>query len=180
MSDDVRVSKTLSYWLRHKPEAASLTLSPEGWADVDLVLAALAREQIEADWERLLYVVENNDKARFELSSDCTSIRARQGHSVLVNADWEKATPPSFLYHGTVERFWPAIQAEGLKPMKRHHVHLSADPETARRVGQRRGKPIVLIVDAAKLCDAGHEFFLTTNGVWLVSDVPPTFIGNER
>lgn len=89
-------------------------------------------------------------------------IRARQGHTVRVNADWEKATPPGTLYHGTVERFWPAIQAEGLKPMKRHHVHPSADPEAARRVGQRRGMPIVLIVDAAKLSDAGHEFFLTT------------------
>lgn len=171
MKSDVQISKTIALWLRHKPEAAGLTVSPEGWADVDQVLAKLG-----ADWERLLHIVETNDKSRFELSADGARIRARQGHSIEVEGDWRRSTPPEKLYHGTIVRFWTAIQSEGLKPMKRHHVHLSPDVETARRVGQRRGKPVVLVVDAAAMNQAGTEFFLTSNGVWLVDHVPPSFL----
>lgn len=171
MTSDVQISKTLSLWLRHKPEAAGLTLTHEGWTEVDRVLAALR-----VDWERLLQVVETNDKSRFELSADGSWIRARQGHSVQVQADWVSVTPPEHLYHGTIAQFWAVIQTEGLKPMKRHHVHLSPDVETARRVGQRRGKPVVLVVDAAAMSKAGAPFLLTPNGVWLASHVPPHFL----
>jgi putative RNA 2'-phosphotransferase len=171
VKSDVQISKTLSLWLRHKPEAAGLALSPEGWADVDGILAALS-----IDWERLLHVVETNDKSRFELSVDGARIRARQGHSIQVEADWPRATPPERLYHGTIARFWAAIQTEGLKPMTRHHVHLSPDVETARRVGQRRGAPVVLVVDAAAMTRAGEQFYLTSNGVWLVNHVLPSYL----
>jgi putative RNA 2'-phosphotransferase len=170
------MSKTLSYWLRHKPEAAGLTLSADGWADVDAVLAALAREHAGCDWVELLHVVETNDKKRFELSADASRIRARQGHSIEVDLDWPKAAPPALLYHGTVERFLAAILAEGLKPMARHHVHLSADIETASRVGQRRGKPVILGVDAQRMDAEGHVFWLTGNGVWLAETVPAVFL----
>lgn len=176
MTTDTQISKTLSYWLRHRPDTAGIELSPDGWASVDLVLGALAKEQLDADWERLVQVVDTNDKSRFELSADGQMIRARQGHSVDVEGSWKAALPPAVLYHGTVERFWQAIAAEGLRPMKRHHVHLSADVETARRVGQRRGKPVILEVDAVGLAAIGCEFFLTSNNVWLVGSVPPQYI----
>lgn len=129
-----------------------------------------------ADWERLLHVVETNDKSRFELSSDGARIRARQGHSVKVDADWTPASPPAQLYHGTIARFWTTIETEGLKPMKRHHVHLSGDIETATRVGQRRGQPIILKINAAALAEAGEPFLVTSNGVWLVNRVLPQFL----
>lgn len=172
MKTDTQISKTLSYWLRHRPDAG-VELSLEGWADVDLVLGALAREEVAVDWERLLQVIDSDDKSRFELSADGQKIRARQGHSVNVEGSWAPAVPPPVLFHGTVERFWPAIAAEGLRPMKRHHVHLSADLETAQRVGQRRGKPITLEVDTVAMAACGEAFFLTTNNVWLVNAVPP-------
>ena len=176
MIPDTQISKTLSSWLRHRPDAAGIELSPEGWASVDLVLAALAKEQLEVDWERLVQVVDTNDKSRFELSADGQMIRARQGHSVDVEGSWKTALPPAILYHGTVERFWQAIASEGLRPMKRHHVHLSADVETAQRVGQRRGQPVILEVDAEGLVASGCEFFLTSNNVWLVNAVPAQYI----
>lgn len=50
------------------------------------------------------------------------------------------ATPPPYLYHGTVTRYLDAIRTEGLRPMNRHDVHLSPDRETATRVGARRGR----------------------------------------
>jgi putative RNA 2'-phosphotransferase len=169
--NDVRISKKLALWLRHKPEAAGLTLTPEGWAETDRILNALA-----VNWDRLLHVVETNDKSRFELSPDGARIRARQGHSIDVEADWRPTNPPPHLYHGTIGRYWTAIQQEGLKPMNRHHVHLSADVETARRVGQRRGVAVILVVDSAALSGAGEPFLLASNGVWLVKHVPPAYL----
>ncbi len=176
MVNDVQISKTLSYWLRHRPDAAGLELDAAGWAPVEAILAALAAEVPGTDWDRLLEVVELNDKRRFEISGDAQRIRARQGHSVEVSGDWPVTPPPDRLFHGTVERFLPAILQDGLKPMRRHHVHLSGDPETATRVGARRGQPVVLTVVAARLAATGVEFRLTSNGVWLVDRVPPAYL----
>jgi putative RNA 2'-phosphotransferase len=176
MGDDVKVSKQLSFWLRHRPEAAGLTLDAQGWTEVDAVLAALGREGSACDWEQLVGVVESSDKQRFELTADATRIRARQGHSIDVALDWPRMPPPDLLYHGTVARFLPAILAEGLKPMRRHHVHLSPDVETARRVGLRRGDPTILVIRAAALAAAGGAFLLTSNNVWLTEAVPPEYL----
>lgn len=176
MRDDVRLSKMLSLWLRHTPEAAGLALDAQGWTEVDAVLAALAKSGAACDWQNLLRVVEESDKQRFELSGDAARIRARQGHSVAVELGWPQAPPPDMLYHGTMDQFLPAILAEGLKPMRRHHVHLSPDIETATRVARRRGTPVILTIRAADLADLGQPFYLTSNQVWLTADVPPAFL----
>src|SRR5262245_6872263 len=126
---DIRISKTLSLWLRHRPQAAGLTLDAAGWTDVDAVLAAFAADGIDCDWDKVLPVVATNDRHRFELSADAARLRARQGHSVAVTLDWPRADPPEHLYHGTVERFLATILQEGLRPMRRHHVHLSPDAD---------------------------------------------------
>jgi putative RNA 2'-phosphotransferase len=170
---DVRVSRTLSFWLRHRPDAAGLQLDAAGWADTAAVLHSLAREGLALDRAGLQRLVAANDKQRFELSEDGARIRARQGHSIDVQGDWVRATPPDTLFHGTVERFMPAILAEGLKPMGRHHVHLSPDEATARRVAARRGSPVVLAVAAGRLAAAGQPFWLSSNGVWLTDRVAP-------
>ena len=174
MADQVRISKTLSYWLRHQPDAAALTLDPHGWTSVDAVLAALAQNGLAHDIDTLLAVVEQSDKQRFELAADLSRIRARQGHSVTVDLDLAPIEPPALLFHGTVEHFLSAILEQGLQKMNRHHVHLSADIETATRVGARRGRAIVLEIDAAAMHADGHIFFVTGNGVWLTESVPPT------
>lgn len=177
MASNTEISKTLSYWLRHRPDAGGLTLDAQGWTAVDPVLAALGATN-KCDWDRLVEVVELNDKQRFELSADGDRIRARQGHSVEVELDWPEAEPPALLYHGTVERFLPAIRAEGLRPMRRHHVHLSPDLETATRVGNRRGQAVILTVRAGDMHAAGHTFYLTGNGVWLTDAVAPEFLSD--
>lgn len=179
MADDVRISKLLSYWLRHRPEAGGLELDPSGWTPTDDVLEALKRHGIACDGARLAEVVRRSDKQRFEYSPDGSAIRARQGHSVAVELGWPPAQPPGTLYHGTVERFLPAIAREGLRAMKRHHVHLSPDAETATRVGSRRGEAVVLRIDSAAMARAGHVFYLTANGVWLTEHVPPEFLEAE-
>ncbi|WP_157082252.1 RNA 2'-phosphotransferase [Sphingomonas pruni] len=169
-----KVSKLLSYWLRHSPDAGNLTLDGSGWAKVESVKASLAREGI--DSALLEPTVAESDKQRFELSDDGTRIRARQGHSVSVDLSWPITTPPEFLYHGTIERFLEAIFSEGLKPMTRHHVHLSPDAETAARVGARRGPAVILRVAAGRMANQSLIFRLASNGVWLTDTVPPRFI----
>jgi putative RNA 2'-phosphotransferase len=52
-------------------------------------------------------------------------------------------------------------------------VHLSPDVATALNVGARRGRPVVLRVDAAALAAEGATFTRSANGVWLVPAVPP-------
>ncbi len=139
-------------------------------------MAALEREGLTANPADLDRTVAESDKNRFEISEDGEHIRARQGHSVGVDLDWPLADPPEHLYHGTVERFLAAILAEGLKPMARHHVHLSPDIATATRVGARRGEALILRIAAGAMARGGSEFRLSSNGVWLVDAVPPGFI----
>lgn len=174
--DDKRISKSLSYWLRHRADAGGIDIDPSGWADVDAVLGALAHAKLPSDRADLLRVVAGSDKNRFEISPDGDLIRARQGHSIPVDLGWPVTAPPPHLFHGTVERFLPAILSEGLRPMARHHVHLSPDHATAVAVGARRGKPVILRIAAAALAAGGMEFRLSANGVWLVDHVPPAFI----
>jgi putative RNA 2'-phosphotransferase len=170
--DTKTISKTLSYWLRHAPEAGNLVLDPAGWAPVDTVLASLQ----DVSFDELDHVVATNDKQRFEFSPDLERIRARQGHSIEIELDLPPATPPARLFHGTVPRFLDAILAEGLKKMARHHVHLSPDLETATRVGSRRGKPVILVVDAARMAADGHVFMVSSNGVWLTEAAPAAYL----
>jgi putative RNA 2'-phosphotransferase len=168
----IRISKRLARHLRHDPAALGLTLAPEGWAPVDTLLGALAITR-----EKLDEVVERNNKRRFAFDETGTRIRASQGHSVTVDLGLPDATPPDVLYHGTVAKYLDAIFHEGLRPMNRHAVHLSATTETARTVGARRGKPVLLRVDAAAMAAAGHAFQVSANGVWLTASVPPPYLG---
>ncbi|MFG2789060.1 RNA 2'-phosphotransferase [Streptomyces sp. NPDC048419] len=170
----VKVSKYLSKHLRHQPERIGLTLDEAGWVEIDVLMAAAAAHGFRFTRDELDHVVAENDKKRFAV--DGTRIRASQGHSVEVDLRLPPATPPAYLYHGTVAQSLDAIRAEGLRPMNRHDVHLSPDRETATRVGARRGRPVVLSVDAGAMHRDGHVFHVSANGVWLTQAVPPRYL----
>jgi putative RNA 2'-phosphotransferase len=172
----VRTSKFLSLVLRHDPERIGIVLDDAGWTDVAALLAAAAAHGVAITRAELEQIVATSDKQRFALSPDGTRIRANQGHSVEVELGLAPATPPDRLYHGTVARFVDSIRERGLLKGERHHVHLSADAETAHKVGSRRGDPVVLVVRAAEMAAAGHVFHRSENGVWLVEHVPASFI----
>lgn len=171
-----RISKFLSLVLRHAPETVGLELEPNGWVGVEALRRACAAAGREFTRKELEEVVATNDKKRFAFNEDGTKIRASQGHSVDVELEFESRRPPALLYHGTAERNLGAIYAGGLQKMNRHHVHLSGDAETAQTVGARHGAPVVFEIDAAAMTAAGHEFFVSANGVWLVDHVPPEFL----
>lgn len=171
--DDKRLSKYLSLVLRHEPDKAGVTLDAQGWTGINDLLAGAQMPMTRADLER---IVAQSDKQRFAISPDGTRIRANQGHSVPVDLDLQALPPPEFLYHGTVATFLDAIRAQGLRPMQRHHVHLSADIATATAVGARRGKPVILTVAAGQMAADGLAFWRSANGVWLTQSVPPRYL----
>jgi putative RNA 2'-phosphotransferase len=176
--EDKSFSKTLSLILRHNPNAFGLELDAQGWCKVEELLAAVNTKKRENySLEDLKRVVRENDKQRFHLSEDNARIRANQGHSIAVEHLLTEKQPPEVLFHGTTEKNLASIKSKGLLKMKRHHVHLSADTETAKKVGSRHGKPVILRINAAAMHQNGHAFFISKNGVWLTDHVPSAFIG---
>ncbi len=171
-----RVSKFLSYVLRHRPDSIGIELDENGWVAVDVLLAAAAVNSKAITRELLDEVVATNDKKRFAFSDDGLRIRANQGHSIAVDLALDAQIPPDKLYHGTVQKFLDTIMKDGLIKGKRHHVHLSGDIETATKVGSRRGKPVLLEVAAKRMHRAGHSFYQSRNGVWLTDAVPPAYL----
>jgi len=169
-------SKLLSYVLRHKPDAAGLTLTNGGWVAIEDLLTGLEQMGRPMTREMLEHVVHTNDKKRFEISSDDILIRAVQGHSTEVKMEYRSVSPPEILYHGTASRFQQDILEEGLKPMSRQYVHLSADAKTAIDVGKRHGRPVVFQVSSGKMQENGIEFYRAENGVWLTETVSPEFL----
>lgn len=164
-----KVGKALAYWLRHRPEDIGIMLDEEGWTDLS-ILASKSGFGVDAIKE----AVRTCPKQRYTIKDG--RIRANQGHSVALQMTFTEVIPPTHLYHGTVERFLEAIKQQGLKPMSRHHVHLSADAVTALQVGNRRGRAKILTIDAKRMYGDGHKFFISDNGVYLVDAVAPEYI----
>jgi len=172
----VKISKFLSKYLRHEPESLGLTLAPGGWVRVDELMAASKERNFAFTLDELKAMVAQNDKQRFSFDPSGTLIRANQGHSTEVDLQLKPATPPDVLYHGTGKKSVDAIQKSGLQKMSRHHVHLSRDLVTARKVGARHGVSVIFQIDARAMHAAGIEFYCSDNGVWLVDHVPTEYL----
>ncbi len=171
-----KLSKFMSFILRHKPDAIGLSLDPQGWASIDELVLKSNVAGNSFSREDLMHVIETSEKSRFSLSADGQYVRAAQGHSVAVNLGLTPQEPPALLYHGTAKRFLRSILSQGLKPRARQQVHLSVDEATAHLVGQRHGTPVVLTVEARRMHTEGFQFFVADNGVWLTDQVPSEFL----
>jgi putative RNA 2'-phosphotransferase len=172
----IKTSKFLSLILRHEPERVGLKLGEAGWIGVDELLRAVNQHGVPLTLEQLKHIVATSDKKRYAFSEDGLRIRASQGHSVEVDLQYERQAPPELLYHGTATRFLESIRKDGLQRMGRHEVHLSAETKVTVQVGSRHGKPVLLVIRAGEMHQAGHVFRRSANGVWLVNHVPPNFI----
>jgi len=173
--NDVRLGRFLSLVLRHDPSAAGIALDEHGWADVSELLAGVNRTGRKIDLPTLERIVRENNKRRYSFNEDHTKIRANQGHSVQVDVELKEMEPPKYLYHGTASRFFPSIQAEGIRKMSRQYVHLSSDFATAVTVGRRHGAPMVITIDAEAMARDGITFYRSENGVWMCEWVEPKY-----
>lgn len=177
-----RLSKTISHALRHAPWLYELELDQEGWAPVADLLHGLRRHRHawrQLGREDLEAMMSRPGKKRFEIQGD--KIRALYGHSIDMKIQKEPAAPPAHLFHGTAPASADRILEEGLKPMNRQYVHLSADVETARQVGRRKSpQPVILVVDAAAALESGVRFYRGNQMVWLADRVPARYISRRQ
>ncbi len=171
-----RISKTMSLALRHRPEVLELQLDAQGWCDVDQLITALQKRESNFDRQLLEQVVAENDKKRFAFSEDGQRIRANQGHSISIELGYQSQKPPTELFHGTATRFLNSIRRQGLMKGQRHHVHLSADKNTAQQVGARHGVIALLRVRSGQMYKDGYVFYQSDNGVWLSEHIPIQYI----
>ena len=125
------ISKYISLILRYKPEVIGITLDEHGWADVGELIKGITRTR-PFSMEALEEIVQSDEKQRYSFDDTKTLIRANQGHSIPVDVELPEVIPPEILYHGTGAEFVVSIEQQGLLPMSRLYVHLSADEKTAK------------------------------------------------
>ena len=169
------ISKYISLILRHKPEVIGISLDEHGWANVDELIAGVSKTH-PIDMAVLEQIVSEDEKQRYSFNEDKTLIRANQGHSIPVDVELDEKEPPEILYHGTGEKYVDSIDKEGLIPKSRLYVHLSSNEETAYKVGQRHGKPVIYIVKSGEMYRDGYKFFCSVNNVWLTKKVPVQYL----
>lgn len=175
--DNLKLSKEVSYALRHAPWEYELELNSEGWVEIAQLLSALRQNE---QWESLreidlVTMIEKSDKKRHVIVDG--KIKALYGHSVPERINKSAEMPPSVVYHGTAKRFLEEIMKTGLHPMGRQYVHLSADKETAITVGKRKdSSPVLLSIDSQKAWNDGIRFYKGNNTIWLSDLVPSEYI----
>jgi putative RNA 2'-phosphotransferase len=162
--------------LRHRPDKIGIELDENGWTSTEILIQKMNDQGFRIDQEKLEAIVKDNDKQRYALNEAKTLIRANQGHSLIVDLEYDPLTPPEYLYHGTADRFLDSILKSGLEKRNRHHVHLSADIETATKVGTRHGRVIILKILSGNMHKIGYKFYKSENGVWLTESVPVEYI----
>ena len=172
-------SKYIALILRHKPETIGITLDEHGWANVSELIAGISRTQ-SFDMAMLEQIVREDNKRRYSFNEDKTLIRANQGHSIPVDVELEEIQPSEELYHGTGLKYVASIDEQGLTPKSRLYVHLSADMETAKKVGQRHGKPVIYVVHSGDMYRDGYHFYRSVNGVWLTKRVPIQYMAKTE
>lgn len=177
--DFEKLSKRVSYVLRHAPWEYELELGDEGWASLDQLLEGLRSDPWfgNLDREHLLEMIRVSRKVRYEIRGG--RIRALYGHSIPGKLKKKRDVPPDTLFHGTVVKFLAFIRQEGLNPMGRQYVHLSVDKKTAHQVASRRGRGrdvVILQIRAREAASQGIAFYEGNDQVWLADLVPPSWI----
>ena len=168
----------MSKALRHNPGRLGIELASDGSVALDEFVEALNRR---GGWPRtigeddVMHVVLHGTKQRFAVENG--RIRARYGHSLPLDVSYGQSTPPDVLYHGTSAWAAERILDEGLLPMGRQKVHLSADVQTAVQVGRRHGKDVVVFaVDAVRATHEGVRFYCGNDDTWLADAVPAAYL----
>ncbi|XP_067938001.1 tRNA 2'-phosphotransferase 1-like [Watersipora subatra] len=169
---NVKLSKLLSYTLRHGAEKEGLTISDCGFVSIADILSHSKFRGF--TFEDITKVVEENDKQRFSiLEKDGSSyIRANQGHSIPVpNLDIVqlKEGELPFAIHGTYDKCINTIKKMGLSKMKRQHIHMAvSEPgESGVISGMRKSCDYIVTVDIARAQADGLKFFRSANNVIL-------------
>ncbi|KAI0339418.1 hypothetical protein BDW22DRAFT_1456092 [Trametopsis cervina] len=180
-SPETRVSKTVTWVLRHGAQQEGLALRPDGYARVQDLVSNPPLQML--DFPTLERLVKDDKKNRYNLvyepdvdniHSPVWWIRANQGHTmktisvVTIPIKRPEDIPTRIAVHGTNKLAWEQIRHQGLSRMKRNHIHLAQGlPGTGVVSGMRRNAAIFIYIDVQKALDAGIKFDLSSNGVVL-------------
>ncbi|MFX1339511.1 MAG: RNA 2'-phosphotransferase [Promethearchaeota archaeon] len=173
----IKISKFLSYILRHGPDKVGLELDSNGFADLNEVLKVLNQrfKNFKVNITTLEEIIEQSEKKRFQIKN--SKIRAFYGHSLDEKIIMKLAEDlPPILYHGTNPKAYKAIKTIGLIKKKRQYVHLSKNMETAILVGKRKANnPLIIIIDVISAQNEGIKFY-KSGDMYLADFIPPKFI----
>ncbi|KLO17992.1 hypothetical protein SCHPADRAFT_820636 [Schizopora paradoxa] len=184
-SEEVRISKTLSYILRHGAKSEGLRMREDGYVQVrDLLtlpkmsslnimsLEKIVKEDSKMRYHLLFEPKGDASESSARMNPDCWWIRANQGHSLkdvkLDHAPLTDSGQVPMAVHGTTLSAWKSIQTQGLSRMKRQHIHLAQGVAGTGVVsGMRNSSEVLIFIDLEKAMKAGIKFVLSSNGVVL-------------
>ncbi|KAL0488345.1 tRNA 2'-phosphotransferase [Acrasis kona] len=179
-----KLSKSLSYILRHGATKEGIKLSDDGYALLADILKKSNFKNVTE--EQVKDVVDTCSKQRYKLiertnpdtNQTALYIRANQGHSVAVVKGDQLLKPitgvdqlpeGTKMIHGTYSSKWDLIKKSGLSKMNRQHVHFACGERGDKEVisGMRNSCDVLIYIDIKKLLDDGIPLFLSDNNVLL-------------
>lgn len=178
MVEPERISRFLSYLLRHRPTDHPLAFDSQGFAGWREIVATVQARLPDVTEDEIRAVIQGSNKKRFELAGE--KIRATYGHSFPVDLTLQSVEPPAELYHGTARDLAQSILRDGLQPRGRQYVHLSRTVDEALAVGGRRDPFPAIIVVAAKTAHARGVRFFSSGPLFLAEKVPAEFLSSYR
>ena len=169
--EDIRISKKLSYLLRHGAEKEGLIIRKDGYCKVLDIL-----KYVGISLNKLKEIVSENSKQRFSLidESGVYWIRANQGHSVNVKVEMveiKDAKEIPIEIHGTNLKAWSLIAKKGLSCMSRQHIHFASGMfgDSGVISGMRKNCDVFIYINTVKAMNDGIVFYKSSNGVILTS-----------
>ncbi len=169
-----RITRSLAYMLRHRPEEFDLDLDGRGAGAIGEVVEALCDrlgEDIEED--DVHEALDAGGRSRYAIEDG--RIRALYGHSFSVDPG-DSTDPPEFLYLGVGSRDAGRAEEDGLRGGRRAFLHLALTYEEAQEMGRRAAPQYAVIkVHAAKAAENGSKFY-DREALYLAEDIAVDFI----
>ncbi|NCG19755.1 MAG: NUDIX domain-containing protein [Rhodobacterales bacterium] len=175
--DAVRISKTIAFLLRHRPEVGGLTPDEHGFVMlVDLAVAVSKLMRTDVLAAQITVVVEQARSRRFEIQGE--QIRALDR-----SRGRPSAIPPDICYHATSDKYVNRyLEKKTISTNRGRPVYLSQDESQAWRAAHRMGgKPRVLYVDTSRARRHGVRFFRDKrSGLYHADAIPVNDVLNLR
>lgn len=169
-----KLGRFVSGSLRHFPASAGVEMDSCGWVDLNAFCDVMRKRYNWMKKEYLYALVESDEKGRYEI--DESRIRARYGHSVDVDLDYEECDIP-FLYYGASPEEVDVLLENGIFPIKQRYVHLSTSYDKAEEVALiHTESPVILQIDVFKAQEDGISFKVATEHIVLTDKIPPEYI----
>lgn len=157
------LSKAMARILRHRAPELGLEPDESGFVKVGDLSAILNATPV-----AIAEVAAHPAEPRFQLLRG--EIRALYGHSFVVDDLHEiNVELPPALFHGTSWKYLGDIAEQGLRPMRRQHVHLTNNPGEAVHVARRHGRPVLLEVKSSEALGLRA----VADAVWAAEGVTP-------